>query len=571
MATTILNKTQVPLNTVFKDEQAIFTVLPRVPVVPLVDADVASKQYVDNQLAGAVTAAATGLDVKQSVRAATVATAGTYTATAGAKARGQITAAPSTLDGVTLVNGNRILVKNHSTPAANGIYVVTTAGTGATGVWDRATDFDEDSEVTANAFTFVEEGTLADTAWVVTSDNAIIVGGTSGTSIAWAQFAGNGTVTLATISGTLAPEKGGTGISNPAASTISLSGALAVTGSTGTTTFTISGPTNVTLPTTGLLVNSAVATLANLVSVGNITSGTWSAAFGSVSGANLTNLTAANLVGTIPAAVLANSTLFVGTTAVALNRASGNLALAGILSVGFVNGANTATVSPGVMAGNIALTLPLIAGSLIGTGDTGTVTNTMLAGAIAITKLVSSTISGISLGGNLAALTIGAGLSGTSYNGSTAITIAVISASANTASTIVARDASGNFSAGTITATLIGSATSVSNSVTFNNSGTASASGVTYNGSGAQTISWNTIGAQASITSANYITKEFKAITGTATYTLASAPVVGTEMIFVNGILQRDGAGNDYTITGSTVTFSFIPTAADVIIFSYFK
>jgi hypothetical protein len=34
--------------------------------------------------------------------------------------------------------GNRILVKDHTNPAANGIYVVTTVGTGATGVWDRA-------------------------------------------------------------------------------------------------------------------------------------------------------------------------------------------------------------------------------------------------------------------------------------------------------------------------------------------------------------------------------------------------------------------------------------------------
>jgi hypothetical protein len=33
--------------------------------------------------------------------------------------------------------GNRILVKDHTNPA-NGIYVVTTVGTGATGVWDRA-------------------------------------------------------------------------------------------------------------------------------------------------------------------------------------------------------------------------------------------------------------------------------------------------------------------------------------------------------------------------------------------------------------------------------------------------
>jgi hypothetical protein len=52
------------------------------------------------------------------------------------------------------------------------------------------------------------------------------------------------------------------------------------------------------------------------------------------------------------------------------------------------------------------------------------ITNAMLAGSIANAKLTNSTISGISLGSNLATLTIGTGLSGTSYNGSGAVTIA---------------------------------------------------------------------------------------------------------------------------------------------------
>jgi hypothetical protein len=65
------------------------------------------------------------------VRTATTANVGTYTATA---TRGQITGAPNVLDGVTLIATNRILVKNSTNGAANGIYVVT-AGTGANGVW----------------------------------------------------------------------------------------------------------------------------------------------------------------------------------------------------------------------------------------------------------------------------------------------------------------------------------------------------------------------------------------------------------------------------------------------------
>jgi hypothetical protein len=82
---------------------------------------------------------------------------------------------------------HRILVKNSTNGAANGIYVVTTAGTGANGVWDRATDFDADTEVTANAFMFIEGTTLADTAWVLTTNDSITVGA-AGTAMTFTQF-----------------------------------------------------------------------------------------------------------------------------------------------------------------------------------------------------------------------------------------------------------------------------------------------------------------------------------------------------------------------------------------------
>lgn len=156
---------------------------------PTLDSDAATKAYVD--------ASRSGLDVKDSVRAASTANVTvTYTATGGTSARGQITAAPNTLDGVTLANGNRILLKDQSTGAQNGIWVVTTVGTGANGVWDRATDFDADAEVTAGAFTFVAEGTTnADSGWVLTTNDPIVIGGASGTALSFAQFSGAGQIT----------------------------------------------------------------------------------------------------------------------------------------------------------------------------------------------------------------------------------------------------------------------------------------------------------------------------------------------------------------------------------------
>jgi hypothetical protein len=147
------------------------------------------------------------------VRTATTANVGTYTATAGASTRGQITGAPNVLDGVTLIATNRILVKNSTNGAANGIYVVTTAGTGANGVWDRATDFDADTEVTANAFMFIEEGTtLADTAWVLTTNDSITVGGAAGTAMTFTIRRcrrGISAISIATVNGLQGSSSGG--------------------------------------------------------------------------------------------------------------------------------------------------------------------------------------------------------------------------------------------------------------------------------------------------------------------------------------------------------------------------
>lgn len=160
-------------------------------ITGLADGTAASDAVSKQQLDAAVAAAQIGLDVKVSARVGSTGMGiGTYTATAGASGRGQITAAPNTIDGVTLAVGNRILVGSGE---KSGIWTVTTVGTGSNGVWDRATDFDSDAEVTANAFVFIEEGnTYADTAWVLTTNNPITIGGSSGTSLTWAQFAGPG-------------------------------------------------------------------------------------------------------------------------------------------------------------------------------------------------------------------------------------------------------------------------------------------------------------------------------------------------------------------------------------------
>lgn len=124
-----------------------------------------------NQLQQAIQlmiAAATAQDYKASVRVAT-------TANIANLAGGS----PNAVDGIALALNDRILVKDQATPAQNGIYVVTTLGTGANGTWTRATDADGVGELTGGAIVAVEEGaTHADTLWMLTSDGPITIGTT---------------------------------------------------------------------------------------------------------------------------------------------------------------------------------------------------------------------------------------------------------------------------------------------------------------------------------------------------------------------------------------------------------
>lgn len=128
--------------------------------------DAATKAYVDS--------VAQGLDVKQSVHVATTANL--------ASLSGLLT-----IDGHTLQVGERVLVKNQTTGADNGIYVA------ASGAWSRADDFDGTPAVTTGAFAFVEYGTTnGSTGWVLTTQGAITIGTTA---LSFTQFSGGGTFT----------------------------------------------------------------------------------------------------------------------------------------------------------------------------------------------------------------------------------------------------------------------------------------------------------------------------------------------------------------------------------------
>lgn len=141
---------------------------------PTAATHVTTKGYVDSLAAG--------LDVKASVRLATA--AALPAVTPGGSGVGKTLTADEvgvlTVDGVATVLNDRILVKNQSSAIHNGIYKVTTEGTGgAAFVLTRATDADENTEVTAGMFTFVEQGSTNDNDGFVLSTNTVDVDVTS--------------------------------------------------------------------------------------------------------------------------------------------------------------------------------------------------------------------------------------------------------------------------------------------------------------------------------------------------------------------------------------------------------
>ncbi len=543
--------------------------------------DAATKAYVDGLTAG--------LDIKASVRAAsttniTFSLPG-YEQTQGTSGRGKISGAPNTLDGVTLAAGNRILIKNQSSGAANGIYVVTTVGTGTDGVWDRATDFDEDAEVTAGAFVFVEEGTVnADSGWVLSTNNPITIGGASGTALTFVQFSGAGQIDA------------GDGLTK-----------------SGNTINAVGTANRITVGADSIDIASTYVGQTSITTVGTIATGTWQGT--QITDTYLAAISGSKVTGNIPG----NAANVTGTVAVG-NGGTGATSLTGVV-IG--NGASAMTAVTGTAsqvlrrnAGNTAFEFATLDASSVGAlsnstsstqngyfGDiylyddstpshylqitnsanlTGATTlslsvtaNATLSMAANLTVTATATVSGTNTGDQTIQLTGDVTGSGT---GAFAATIANNAVTYAKFQQVAALSVVGNATNASANAAAI---TASTDNQVLRRSGTgigfgainlASSNAVT----GLLPVANIVTAANGVVAISNYIVRSTPGgnVNGTNdTFTLATTPVNNTEMVFVNGVLQNQGSGNDYTISGTTITFlsGAIPQTGDIIRVTYVR
>jgi phage-related tail fiber protein len=514
--------------------------------------DAATKSYVD--------ATKQGLDVKDSVR---------VTTTANITLSGL-----QTIDGVSVIAGDRVLVKNQTAGQDNGIYVV------SAGAWSRSDDANTNAKVTSGMFTFVEVGTLnADSGWVLTTDGVITLGTTA---LSFTQFSGAGQVEagngLTKTGNTLNVETASTGRIVVNADNIDLAVSGVAAAQYGATGFNIPNITIDTYGRTTLAANRDLfgTPIANLV-FASPDGATGAPTFRGLVANDIPNLPASKITtgqllnargGTgLDTSAAANGTLLIG-------NGSG-FALATLTAVNnrtlITNGAGSITIdiSANYVGQNSIVTLGTITtgiwqGTAVGAAFGGTGLTTYAVGDLifASASTTLARLADVAVGNVL--LSGGVGVA-PSYG-----KVQLAAAGSHVTGILpVANGGTGlNTSAAANGQLLIG------NGSGFALANLTAGTGVTItNGAGTISIAVNSA---TFLLVANYVVRESPTgtINGTnAAFTLAATPVAGTEQVYVNGILQNSGAGNDYTISGATITFlaGAIPQTGDVVRVTYLK
>ena len=328
--------------------------------------------------------------------------------------------APSLVDGVTLSLGDRVLVIAQTTGTQNGLYYVTTVGSGANGTWARTSDGNENGEIEAGMIVMVTEGVIyADTQWKLITDDPIIINTTaltftqnymansisSGTSNVVVNSNANVTISSAGTANVLLISSTGTVTSGTASvtgnitgSNVLTSGAVSATGNisgnyilgngvslTGVITSVANinnGTSNVTVVSSGGNVTVGVGGTSNIIvwaTTGEYVTGVVSAS-GNVTGGNVLTGGLVSATSTITGSSLLGSVV----------SASGNVTGGNVLTGGLVSATSTITSSANVIGGNITTV-----GQVSATGNINTNTYfvgngyflTGITSAVSVTKI----------------------------------------------------------------------------------------------------------------------------------------------------------------------------------------
>jgi hypothetical protein len=564
-----------------------------VSTAPSNPTDIVNKDYADS--------IASGINFHAACNYATTADLGAATynnGTLGVGATLTKTAPFSTLavDGGSPTVGQRILVKNQTSGQYNGVYTVTSVGSGAAGwVLTRATDYDTSgtgqNEIDQGDYLLILAGAVnANTSWVQQTGLPITVGTTV---LVFLQFAAPITYSAGTglnLSPSTTFNIASTGVSaasyglaasvptiavnaqgqiTSASNTAIAIAAAAVSGlATSATTDTTNAAniTSGTLPVgrlsgsytgitgTGALAAGSLATGFTAVSaplggtgqttytIGDILYASTTTALSKLAAVAVGNVLISNGVGSAPS---------YGQVGLATS-VSGTLPVAnGGTGVTSSSGTGSVVLNSGPSITNATLTTPTVGsagatfnGSTSGTtafkaaAVAGTTTITMPAttGTMALTSDLPTVNNG-----TLTMAVSGTGLSGSAsftanQSGASSFTVTSNATNANTASTIVARDASGNFNAGTITATLSGTASNI----------TSQANSATIASTSANTVS-TIVSRDAS--------GNFSAGTITAALSGNATNITGTLAVSQGGTgaTATTGSGNNVLSTGPTI------------------